>query len=175
MKKAYSLLPLIALSILLIAPESHARKKVPLSIGMRQHVDHSEFDDYPYTDDTLSYSLAYEYREGQGLWQIAVNYSDNIDVEDGEPEIDQIITPALNLLFIDGEWIGGTGILSSYVETEGETDWTDLYWQLMLGFAIPIGKLDVTLMGFYPFENWGSVLDFGFSDVELGGWVNFKF
>jgi hypothetical protein len=167
---------LAALTVLLLAPDGFARRKnIPMAVGTRVHTEHSEYDDYPYVDDTWSYGLAYEYKEGNGMWQVAINYADNVDVDPGEVEVDQIITPALNLLFIDEEWIAGTGVLSSYVETDEDSDWTDIYWQLMLGYAFTLGKVDLSLVAYFPYEDWGALFDFQTSDLEYGAWFHFTF
>ncbi len=149
-----------------------------VSAGVRQHVLHSVFEELPFEDGDLTYTLGYEYHDKNGYWQLLVGYTPDLSNEElgiDDIAVDYVITPQLNLIFQDGVFLAGTGILGSYIETEEEGDWTDIYWQLMLGLEIPLGALSLEAMAYYPFESWGDIDDFDFDDVEYGGSIKYRF
>ncbi len=163
---------LIALQGLAIA--GHA-----LCAGARYHMRHSEYLELPFDDGDFSYLLGYEYHENSAFWQLLVGYVPDIsEGDDGRGAgIDYVITPQINLLFEDRNWIGGVGVLGSYIEAEDSdaSDWTDVYWQLMLGFKIPLPALPVELMASYPFETWDALSEFDGGDIEYMLLLNFNF
>jgi hypothetical protein len=66
--------------------------------------------------------------------------------------------------------------MGSYVESkEDGGDWTSVYWQLMLGFEIPLGPVKLEMMAYYPFEGFSDLDDFDFSDIEYGGSLKYYF
>ena len=141
--------------------------------GVRQHVLHSAFEELPFEDGDLTYTLGYEYHDRAGYWQILVGYTPEV----GEGDIvDYVITPQLNLIIQDRVFLAGTGILGSYVESiEDGGDWTSVYWQLMLGLEIPLGPVTLEAMAYYPYESWSDLDDFEFDDIEYGGSLKFYF
>lgn len=147
-----------------------------LTAGGRYHMRHSEYLELPFDDGDLSYLLGYEYHEGSAFWQLLVGYAPDIsEGDDGRGiGIKSVTTPQINLLFEDRNWLGGVGALASYIETEDdvdlerESDWTDVYWQLMLGFQIPLPAFNIEVMAYYPFEKWKTLRDFEFGDIEYG-------
>lgn len=143
-----------------------------IGMGVRSHVLHTEFEEYPFDEGDLSYVVGYEYHDQAGYWQFLVGYTP--DVGDGTV-VDSIITPQLNLLIQDRAWLAGVGILGSYVETELETDWTDIYWQVMLGFELPLPIFKLELLAYYPFESWSTFGDFDTDDIEFGALAKFMF
>ena len=144
-----------------------------LAVGVRQHVDHTTFDEYPFGEDDLSYGLAYEYHEGPAYWQIAVLYAD--DVTGTTNDLDFVLTPQINIVLKDAFWRLGVGGLTSYTKGDDVDEWTDLYWQVMAGLGLPVFALDVDVMAYYPFESWGDIGDFDIDDVEFGGWISYEF
>lgn len=176
---------LAALIVHLVAPSGSAKGKSTISVGLRQHVDHSEFEEYPFDDNTLAYGAAYEYHDKHAYWQLAVLYTEDVDTVQSTTaatdstvplqEVDYILTPQLNLIFKDDYWRLGGGILSSYVVTENDEDWLDPYWQLLAGIGFPVMAFTAELNAYYVYEDLGSLFDFGFSDVELGGWLGYSF
>jgi hypothetical protein len=158
---------------LLTLTVSWANAQSAVGVGVRSHVLHTEFEEYPFDDGDISYVAGYEYHDKAGYWQLLVGYTP--DVGDGTV-VDSIITPQLNLLLQDGAWLAGVGILGSYVETTLETtDWTDVYWQVMLGFEIPLPIFKLELLAYYPFESWSTFGDFDTDDIEFGGLAKFMF
>lgn len=150
-----------------------------LTAGARYHMRHSEFLELPFDDGDMSYLLGYEYHEYSAFWQLLVGYAPDISAgDDGRGiGVESVITPQINLLFEDRNWLGGVGALASYIETEDSdaSDWTDVYWQLMLGFQLPLPALDVEFMAYYPFEEWKALSDFDAGDIEFGLLFKFKF
>lgn len=145
-----------------------------LGVGMRRHVDHSVFEELPFGEDDISYLLGYEYHEANAYWQIGVGYTR--DPSGTTNAVDYVITPQLNLVFEDNFWRMGTGILSSYIsEDGGNSDWTDPYWQVLLGLSLPLFALDLDVNASYVFEQWGDISEFDFGDIELVGWLSYEF
>ena len=150
-----------------------ANPKSAVGAGARYHVEHSVYDDLPFEDGDLTYTLSYEYHDAAGYWQLMVGYTP--EVGDGDV-VDYVITPQLNLIIQDRIFLAGTGIMSDYIQSVEEGgDWGDIYWQLMLGFEIPIGPVKLEAMAYYPFDKWGNIPDFDFNDVEFGGSIKFYF
>lgn len=146
-------------------------------VGVRSHSLHSVFEELPYDDGDLSYGLAYEYHEGSAYWQLAVDYSTDASRTN---TVDTVITPQLNLIFKDRFYRGGLGVLSSYITYSGDDpslkdDWTDVYYQFLLGISIPAGSLAIDVMAAYPFADWGDLGDFEAGDIEVQGWIKYLF
>ena len=94
----------------------------------------------------------------------------------GNVEADYAITPQLNLLFKDRMLQGGVGILSTYTTGGPQDDWTDLYWQFLVGLSFPVSaKLKLDVMAYYPFDSWGNLDQFEFEYIEYGAWIGYQF
>ena len=161
---------IFSMLLLMGAQATHAQSAV--SAGARYHAKHSAFEELPFENGDISYTLGYEYHDKAGYWQLLVGYTP--EVGDGML-VDYIITPQLNLLIKDSVWIAGTGILGSYIETELESDWTDVYWQVMLGFEFPLPAFSLELLAYYPFESWNEFDEFDTDDLEYGLSMKFMF
>ncbi len=165
--------------ILLLGFQNPAVAGHALAAGARYHQQHSEYLELPFDEGDMSYLLGYEYHEGNAFWQLLVGFAP--DISEGEEGrgagIDSVITPQINLIFEDRNWLGGVGALASYIKAEDSDadDWTDVYWQLMLGFQIPMPALHVEFMAYYPFEKWSTLSDFDAGDIEYGLLLKFKF
>jgi hypothetical protein len=182
MKHVLKLSLIAALIAHAIAPTGTAKGKSKFSVGLRQHVDHSEFDEYPFDDDMLAYGVAYEYHDEVAFWQLAVLYTEDVDAVTNAPgatvptsEVDYILTPQLNLIFTEKHWRAGAGILGSYVVTDTDEDWIDPYWQFMAGVGFPVMAFTADLYAYYVYEDWGSLGDFAVDDIEFGGWLGYSF
>lgn len=117
MKKRLYCLPLLGAALVLIVPAASAKSSGnhAVSLGVRHHAAHSAFLAYPFDEGDLSYGLAYEYHEGGGYWQLALDYG----AKTGELyPTDYVVTPQINLLFKDSYWRLGAGALTSYVRYE---------------------------------------------------------
>lgn len=149
--------------------------------GVRWHTLHSEFLELPFNKRDTTYLLGYEYHEGAGFWQLMLGYTPHVSraPEDRNEGVDYVITPQINLIIDDRNWLGGVGILSSYIKTDLEDSemdgWSDIYWQVMLGYSLNLGNIDVGLMVYYPFEKWSTFSDFKTRDLEFGFTVNYRF
>ena len=146
-----------------------------LDLGARYHMKHSEFTSLPYADGDLSYGLGYEIHDENGLLQLICGVTP--DFKDHK-DLDYGITPEGNLLFADGIFQGGLGILSTYTSggADGSGDWMDLYWQWVLGLNIPLGnRLAIQANAYYVFESWSKLNKFAFEDVEFGAYLGYKF
>ena len=171
----------------------YARATSAIGVGARHHVQHTAYEDYPYADGDLSYTIAYEYHDAAGYWQLMVGFTpdvgertavegDSTTVEgEGTTEeeagavVESIITPQINLMIEDRIWLAGVGILSDYIETSEDTEWSDIYWQVILGILVPIGNLELEILAYYPFEDWGTIGDFDADDIEFGASIKFLF
>ncbi len=152
-----------------------ARGKQNTSVvaGIRRHASHSEFEELPFERRDMSYGIAWEVHDANGYWQLGVNYTP--DVGHATNAVKYVATPFVNLMLKDKGWIAGVGVLSSYIVTGEEKDWTSLYWQMMLGFSIPVGNFEIDVMAYYPFESWDDVQDFDTRDLEFGGLFRYRF
>jgi hypothetical protein len=155
------------------ASASHA-----LAAGARYHARHSQYVELPFDKGDISYLLGYEYQEAAAFWQLLVGYAPSIgEGTDGRGlGVDSVVTPQINLFFEDRNWLAGVGVLASYIilddkviaDPEREDDWTDVYWQVMLGYQIPLKIYNIEIMAYYPFEKWNTFRDFEGRDIEFG-------
>ena len=144
-----------------------------LALGARYHADHTVFTELPFDDGDLSYMLAYEFSEGDAYWQVAVGYCADVT---GSNSVDYVATPQVNLVLKDGIWRAGVGVLFSYIRDDVTGgDWTDLYWQLLVGIRLPLGSLKLGVEAVYPFESWDDVGEFDVDDLEYNGWLGYTF
>jgi hypothetical protein len=149
-----------------------------LSFGARHHQEHSTYGELPFGDGDVSYALAYEYHENAAYWQLALDASfDPSGTNTVTSEFDYVLTPQINLIFKDELWRGGAGALASYMVDKKTDDgeWTDIYWQFLLGLAIPLGGMELEVLAAYPFESFGDLSDFEGSDIDIVGWLKFSF
>lgn len=147
-----------------------------MAIGLRHHALHSVYEELPYDDGDVSYGFAYEYHEGSAYWQLALDYAPETTSTN---KCDYALTPQLNLLFKDGIWSAGLGIMSSYLvyedDSENDDEWTDIYYQFLAGLNIPLGSLSLDIMAGYVFEEWSELSDFEFGDMDVVGWLKYTF
>lgn len=173
------LLALISLPVLLcIAKPQTVQAQSALAVGARKHVKHSTIDELPFEEDDMSYLLAYEFHERESFWQIAVGYTPDATGlnESGLQSTDYVITPELNLMFQDNAWQAGAGILKNYVRDESlGSEWSDLYWQLIMGLKLSFVKIQASINAYYTFESWSDLNDFESDDIEFGAWLKFSF
>jgi hypothetical protein len=148
-------------------------------VGAKQHRDHSKFEALPYGDGDLAYSVAYEYRDNDALWQLACDLTPDLtgsDAPGASAEGSYAVSPQLNLLLLDRMFQGGAGVLSTYTHSDIGGDWMDLYWQLILGIRLPLpGAISVQANAYYVFERWGDAADFDANNIEFGAYVGYKF
>lgn len=156
--------------------ELYAASSYPnrFSVGVRYHGTNEAVNTIPFRDNDRSYSLAYEYHEDAGYWQMGVLYTPEIDADDN---VDSVLTPYVNLIFKSDMWHIGVGLLKSRIEQTDGTHWSDVYWQLITGISIPFpSRISFTIYAFYLFEHWGDVVDDFDSDaLEWGGTLSFSF
>jgi hypothetical protein len=162
------------------APCLQAEPAEPTSwaFGLRNHVNNSAFTLVPFNDD-LSYELMYEAGADGGYWQLALGYTPHVTKTAGKDAIDYVMTPQFNIVFEDPCWQMrfGAGVLYSYISYEEKGgDWSDMYWQLLGGFTIPLGSsMNLDLMAFYVFEDWNELSKYKSDDIELGAWLKYTF
>tara|TARA_B100000809_G_scaffold71165_1_gene68773 strand:- start:34 stop:549 length:516 start_codon:yes stop_codon:yes gene_type:complete len=162
---------ILTLLVACLVSPAFAKSAGKISIGARQHVEHSAFNELPFVDDDISYGLAYEGRDQNAIWQLAVTYTPELD---GSELLDYALTPQLNLLAIDRQWRTGLGILQTYVETDTDSEWTDLYWQFLFGINLgDPSSFDLQIMANYVFESWSDISDFEGNDIEFSVWLSF--
>ena len=173
MKKNKILIIWAVLVLVSMTGNVRAAGRSVLSGGARLHMDNSVSDDIPFGDDDISVLLGYEYHEDAAFWQLAVGYTPDVDSALG---VDYVVTPQMNLIIKDNMWRAGFGALWSYVKPDvGKSDWTDVYWQFLLGINLPVMGLSMDVNAYYPFEDWGDLGDFDFSDVEYGVLFGYQF
>ncbi|MFZ4396548.1 MAG: hypothetical protein ACOYOU_13075 [Kiritimatiellia bacterium] len=147
-----------------------------INAGVRMHAANDTFDGDKkvYGEENLSYKLGYEFHESSAFWQLVANWTPEAT---GSADIDWAMAPEMNLVFKEGWMRAGTGMLIDYVSrTDGNSEWTGLYWQFLAGLGIPLGDT-ITLDGYayYPFSDWNRLNEFDFTAIEYGVNLGFKF
>jgi len=142
-------------------------------VGLRQHATQLTFEDYPFSDKDMSYSLLYQYHDLEGYWQLGLNYTPNID---GTNQIEQALTPEIDLIMTENNWRLGAGVLKSSLRSDdGTREWTDVYWQFIVGYRVKLAGINLDLSVFYPFPEFNKLGDFDASDLEYGASAVFRF
>lgn len=161
-----------ALSLLCFTQMPAALAENAITAGARYHATHSHYLELPFEKGDISYTLGYEYHEASAFWQLLLGYTPDVDKgNDGRGiGVDYVLTPQINLLFVDKNCMLGIGVLSSYMERldNAKSDWTDIYWQMLFGFQIPLPIFNIDVMAYYPFEEWKTFTDFETKDIEFG-------
>jgi len=171
MKKVVFVLAVICCTV--SASTAFAESGSKFGVGGRWHRSHSVYTELPFDDGDLAYGLTYEIHENDAYWQVAVTYAPDIT---GTNSVDSAITPQLNLILKDGRWRGGVGALSSYTMSDDEDDWTDIYWQFILGLHLgSSSRPGIDVLAYYPFESWSDLGDFDARDIEFGLWLCMTF
>jgi len=158
-----------------------ARAQFGIVAGARRHAEHSAFKELPFADGDMSYTVGCEYHDLSGYWQFIVGYAPDVGTNTTpnaagvSNKVDYVLTPQLNMLVVDGIWIGGMGVMASQVKTELTDDWTDIYWQFMFGIEIATPIIRLEILAYYPFENWGELSEFDFGDIDYGGALKIVF
>ena len=143
-----------------------------VSVGPRIHSDHSTFIDLPYGDNDIGYDLALEAHDEDGYARLGVEYAPDVSGIDGT---DFVITPHIDIIYQDRIFIGGVGLLDSYVNNSTGDDWTGIYWQLNLGLSFNFEVITVAAQAYYTFDKWGDISDFETKDLEYGATIAYNF
>ena len=157
-----------------------------ISMGVRTHVEHETFTGLPYGKDDIALTLMYEYHEPNSLLQFGVEVTPDLSGTIGEPaegevdpdlgELEMAVSPVANVIFKDGMFRGGLGVRVDWISGEDGNDWSDIYWQFLLGLHFgAAGRLGVDLYSVYAFEEWSELSDFEGRDLEFGGAVTWAF
>lgn len=187
-----ALVVFLASAGLVLAASRGSKSEQAVGLGVRSHALHSVFTDLPFDDGDLSYGLSYEFHEAAGYWQLAVDYcmdptrmaTGSVTTVAGRTTTnmvdmaDSVITPQINLVFKDKIWRGGVGALSSYIEPADDSvdaEWSDIYYQFLLGAGIPLGRLGLDVLAVYPFDDWGNLGDFDTGDIDVQVWLKLSF
>ena len=171
---------LLLVAAILLPLAASAETAVPttrLGAEARFNAGHSAFLDRPFDGD-WSYGLVYEYHEQQAYFQLGVQYAPKVSRLDTKygPDIQAVWTPEFNVIFTDGPWRYGIGILNSQVRTDDGGDWTGIYWQFVLGVSLGgQSSFAVDLTAFYVFEKWGELNEFRLDDADAGVGISFGF
>jgi hypothetical protein len=159
--------------MLTMVGKAYASDTQGVSVGARYHTEVANMGGVAFDDNDWSYCLAYEYRTGAAFWQMGAMWAPEASLD---PDIDDVITPFLNLLFYDKYVEAGFGILDPYVlKDEGDDDWGDFTYQFILGLYIPIGSMNLKVDAYLPVYDWDIFSDFDIQDIEFGAWLNFTF
>ena len=129
-----------------------------LALGVRIHDEIKAIPELPHDQGDLSWLLAYEFHSNIAYWQLGLGYTPESNTDrDAE-----VLTPQINLIFKDSIYRLGLGALTSYVDEGGETDWTDVYWQAIVGIELPLGShASLGLFGCYVFNKWEDITESG--------------
>lgn len=164
-----------SLALFLTAATTQAVSMRYLSLGGRYHAENSQLPELPYDKGDYSAMAAVQFHEGDAYWQLGVDYA--WDGGSLDPNSDYVLTPQAHLMFKDRVFVGGVGILKSYMESkDGESEWSDLYYELTLGVALPVSdRVKLEARAVYPFADWGDLGEFDTSDLDYVATLNFKF
>jgi len=170
--KTYPVLAALLALPLLAVPALAQSSQFALCVGGRYHNESSALVDegiaYPFEEGDFSASLGVELRDAKAYWQFLVDAGR--DLGTGTNAVDSVYTPQLNLLFRDGVYEGGVGVLKTYLDTEGDASgWSDLYYQFLLGLQFSLtSRVSLSIDAIYPFADWGAIGDFDTGDLEYG-------
>ncbi len=125
----------------------------------------------------MSGVIGVEFHEATAYWLLALGWVHNPSGFE-EADVNYGLTPELNLILKDRAFIGGAGILRSYISSDEDdvSGWSKTYYQLLLGFNFSMGRR-VTLSTFavYPFARWSRLRDFSGSDLEYSLGLSYRF
>ncbi|MFH1477550.1 MAG: hypothetical protein ABIH24_08710 [Verrucomicrobiota bacterium] len=170
----------LGIALALLIRPSLAESPHSLSVGGRYHTENTIFNDLPYGNADLSYGLAYTFAEEHVAIKLGADFSPDVSGTRDAPhtnKTDYVITPQANFIVKDRIFRGGVGILTSYIrDDQGEGEWLDPYWQLILGLCLPIYK-SLSLEGnvYYVLERFDKITDFRLKELEYGLWLNYNF
>ena len=170
----------LSVALALLIRPALAESPHSLSAGGRYHTENTVFTDLPYGNADISYSLAYTFAEKHVGLKLGADFSPDVSGTRDAPntnKTDYVITPQVNFIVKDRMFRGGIGILTSYIrDDQGEGNWLDIYWQMMMGLCIPLGK-SLSLEGnvYYALERWDKITDFRLKQIEYGLWLNYNF
>jgi hypothetical protein len=163
-------LALVLLVLCVASAQAGQQARSRFGGGVRYYSGHDTEIAAPFDNDT-SYGLVYEYHEGGAFWQFGVSYATSM----GSNDVDAVITPEINLMASDGGWRGGMGVLASYIETEDDDDWSDIYYQFILGFDIPIGSLALSVQTYYVFDDFDNLDEFDIDELDVSAYLMYQF
>ncbi len=171
--KIISVVSLLAFALACVDLNAAGGTQSRIDVGLRQHMAHATLEDVPFGDRDISYCVAYECQEENAYWQIGLGYTPHVT---GNGTADYIITPQLNLVATENIWRAGIGALMSYVHDDvGDSDWSDVYWQMLAGVGFPLGTFQVDVLAHYTFDSWDGLRKFGAGDIEYGVWLKYAF
>ena len=61
------------------------------------------------------------------------------------------------------------------MSADGDSDWTDLYYQFILGLGVPVGMFSLDAHALYAFDKWDNLEEFSMSNIEFGVWLSYSF
>jgi hypothetical protein len=160
----------LVLLLCLSTAEAGSRFNQRFGVGARYHAQQDTELEVAF-DDEATYGLVYEIHEGGTFWQLGAQYGTGL----GTNEVDYVITPEINLMLTDGAWRGGIGALASYVSTDEDSDWSDIYYQLILGLDFPLGSLALSFQAAYVFEDFDGLGEFDFDELDWSGYLSYMF
>ncbi|MDP6491448.1 MAG: hypothetical protein QGH42_05480 [Kiritimatiellia bacterium] len=160
----------VVLLLCLSTTQARNGTKQRWGVGARYHVEHDSEREVPF-DDVTTYGIVYEYHERGTFWQLGLQYGTEI----GGVDVDYVLTPEINLMLTDGAWRGGIGALSTYVKVDDESDWSDVYYQFILGFDMPLGSTILSIQANYAFEDFDKLDEFDFDELDWVGYLMYEF
>lgn len=151
-----------------------AVRATDVAVTVKQHREHSKMSERPFGKGDLSYGLFMEFLDGPGGWRIGAAYAN--DVSGPLENIDRVITPEITLFLLDEGWEAGISVLKDYITDDEDSDWGSTYFQMQLGYNFPMGRTgSIGIHTFYPFEGFGDLGSFRFSDLDFGITARFRF
>ncbi len=155
--------------------QSRSGMDTRLHLGGRYHTVSTVLPFLPFDDGDFSATVGVEFKDASGVWQFLLNGMENPG--DDESTVNRILTPQINLLLQDGNFLAGMGVLRSYIrDEETGSDWTRFYYQLKIGLEFQLSdRFDLSGFAIYPFRRWDKMTDFKFADLEYSAGLTFRF
>ena len=148
---------------------------VAVYAGARFHSANRRISGYPFGNSDITGTVGVEFRDADAYWQLLL---DGVDSFAGARHGDaRVFTPQLNLIFKDRAFLGGVGVLRTYVDDgEERQGWTRFYYQYLLGLDLPIGsRFGLTAFAAYPIVRWRDLYQFRSSELEYTVGLSFRF
>ena len=162
---------LAALLVCIFALPAVAQTAKPsgITFGIRQYTSHSDDEESPFGEGDLSYLAAYEYHEVKAYWQLGVSFTPHATSTSMVANVESVTTPQMRLIFEEGMFMFGVGVLKHYVKQEDANHWSAMYWELEAGLRTPVSSsLELRAVAYYTFRDWGDIGNLDTSQIELG-------
>ncbi len=141
--------------------------------GARRHGGSSAVTSLPFKKGDTSAVFGLQLHDQLAYWRLGLGYA----WEAGDnPDVEQVLTPQLHLVFHEQYLALAVGMLKSFVSDKVRGDYeSKVYYDLQAGIDLPLGRFRLTFMAAYPFSDWGKLSKFKGGDLEYTAGIAFRF